>query len=204
MKSLQWFVFGFFAVGVGLYPIAYVLADMSQGFLNTKPDELLRDPVWNFFFYQHILFGGVALLTGWTQFSARLRSRAIQLHRTLGKVYVSVCLLSGIAGLYLAWFATGGIVAGLGFGGLAVSWLTTTTLAFLSIRQRRIETHQDWMTRSYALTFAAVTLRLWLPLSQLLHIEFNTAYVVISWLCWVPNLAVAEWLIRNRKVRTTH
>jgi hypothetical protein len=57
------------------------------------------------------------------------------------------------------------------------------------------------MIRSYALTLAAVTLRLWLPLSQVAGIDFMTAYVAIAWLCWVPNLLVAEWFLRRRPRR---
>jgi len=56
------------------------------------------------------------------------------------------------------------------------------------------------MTRSYALTFAAVTLRIYLPLSQVAGIPFEPAYQTIAWLCWVPNLIVAEWLILRRFV----
>jgi hypothetical protein len=28
---------------------------------------------------------------------------------------------------------------------------------------------------------------------------FSRAYVVVSWLCWVPNLLVAEWMTLRRK-----
>jgi hypothetical protein len=55
------------------------------------------------------------------------------------------------------------------------------------------------MIRSYALTFAAVTLRIWLPLGQVLHFDFVEAYRVIAWLCWVPNLLAAEWILNNLK-----
>jgi len=197
MKILAWVVFGFFAIGVGLYPVLYVLLDMSQGFLGTKSASELESSVWQYFFYQHIFLGSLALLTGWTQFNRKLRQEHIRLHRNLGRIYVTACLLSGIAGLYLALFATGGLVASLGFAGLATAWLFTTGKAFLAIRQKRISEHQRWMIRSYALTFAAVTLRLWLPLSGMLQIDFAVAYPVISWLCWVPNLLVAEWLVRK-------
>lgn len=199
MKTVRWIIFGFFAIGVGLYPALYLLTDMSRGFLSTKTSDLLQNPVWIFFFYQHILLGGIALLTGWTQFSKKLRTRYLHVHRLLGKIYVVVCLLSGVAGLYIAFFATGGLIATLGFLGLAVSWLFTTSKAFLSIRKKKINEHEDWMTRSYALTFAAVTLRIWLPLSQVLQFEFITAYVIIAWLCWVPNLLLAEWIITKRR-----
>jgi len=54
------------------------------------------------------------------------------------------------------------------------------------------------MVRNFALTFAAVTLRLWLPASIASGVAFEVAYPVVAWLCWVPNLVLAEWLF-NRK-----
>ena len=50
------------------------------------------------------------------------------------------------------------------------------------------------MIRSYALTFAAVTLRLQIPLSQIAGLSMETAYPVIAWLSWIPNLLLAECL----------
>jgi Predicted membrane protein (DUF2306) len=52
------------------------------------------------------------------------------------------------------------------------------------------------MYRSYALTLAAVALRIYMPLSFALGIGFEDAYQVVSWLCWVPNLVFVEaWLL---------
>ena len=55
------------------------------------------------------------------------------------------------------------------------------------------------MIRSYALTYAAVTLRIYLPLSLMAALPMQAAYPAIAWLCWVPNLLVAEWYVRSRK-----
>ena len=42
------------------------------------------------------------------------------------------------------------------------------------------------MVRSFALTFAAVTLRLYLPIAVFAFgFEFNSAYSAIAWLAWV-------------------
>ena len=99
-------------------------------------------------------------------------------------------MLSGVSGLYIAYYANGGIVAQLGFTGLALSWLYTTSKAYLTIRRKEIDNHRKWMIRSYALTFAAVTLRIWLPMLQYgFGMEFESAYVIIAWLCWVFVLA---------------
>src|SRR5687768_707235 len=157
MKTLGWSIFIFFAVAIGLYPFAYLVFDMKYGLLSSKSAELLQDRVWNITFYQHILVGAVAMLTGWSQFSKRLRNKNLNLHRTLGKIYVVAVILSGTAGLYIALYATGGIVSITGFSGLAIAWLFTTIQAYLIIRKKDIDRHQQWMIRSYALCWAAVT-----------------------------------------------
>jgi uncharacterized membrane protein len=201
MKKFGWISFVFFAIVIGLYPLTYLLFDMSQGLMSSKSPALLNDGFWKPVFYAHIYFGGVALLCGWSQFLKSSRSKYLKLHRFLGKIYVITVLLSGIAGLYLAFHATGGAIASFGFGILALLWLTTTSIAFIFIQKKQIEKHQHWMIRSYALCFAAVTLRLWIPFFQaVLHFEFVEGYRIIAWLCWVPNLLFAEWIIfRKRK-----
>jgi len=202
MRKAGLVLIAFLGIAVGFYPILYFLVDMSGGLISTKPDFVREAPLWNIAFYQHITFGGLALLTGWSQFVGRIRRRYLFFHRILGKGYVVVCLFSGTAGLYLAFFATGGIIASLGFGGLALSWLFSTSKAYLAIRAGRIDEHRAWMTRSYALTFAAVTLRLWMPIFSMgLGMAYWTAYLIVAWLCWVPNLLIAEILIRKARVR---
>ena len=65
-------------------------------------------------------------------------------------------------------------------------------------------THRRWMIRSLSLTFAAVTLRLMLPMIPLTGLAFVEGYRAISFLCWVPNLLLAElWLrtVGNRRSR---
>jgi uncharacterized membrane protein len=204
MKALKWTVFIFFSVAIGLYPIVYFLFDMSLGLLASKSPELLHSQVWFFAFYQHIIFGGIALLAGFSQFSERLRRKRVNFHRTLGKIYLIAILLSGVAGLYIALHATGGVIAILGFSGLAIGWLYTSLQAYVAIRKKDIDEHQYFMIRSYALCWAAVTLRIWLPLFQFAFgMEFLVVYRIISWLCWVPNLIVAEVIVRKIKSRTT-
>jgi len=52
--------------------------------------------------------------------------------------------------------------------------------------------HRRWMIRSYALTAAAITLRIYLPLVFVFHWPFSTAYPAIAWLCWIPNALAVE------------
>lgn len=140
----------------------------------------------------HAGFGSVALVLGPFQFSSRLRAARPGVHRMTGRVYIAACLISGLAGLVLAIGSQGGPVAQAGFFMLAVFWLWTTISGLRAAMARRIPEHRRWMWRSMALTFAAVTLRLQLPIAFGSGYDFSVAYPVIAWSCWVPNLVVVE------------
>jgi uncharacterized membrane protein len=202
-NKLPWLTVAFLAMVIGLYPLLYLLFDMTKhGILSSKPPQLLNSVFYKGVFYLHISLGGLGLLIGWSQFSREFRNRYLNIHRQVGKVYVLSVMLSSIAALYIAFFATGGIISVTGFGTLAILWLYTVAKAYTSIRKRDIASHRKWMTRNYALTFAAVTLRLWLPLFiGAFHMNFISAYLIISWLCWVPNLLIAEVIIYTSESR---
>jgi len=62
----------------------------------------------------------------------------------------------------------------------------------------KLRTFLFWfLSFGVALTFAAVTLRLYLPVLGG-TLGFETGYPIVAWLCWVPNLIVAEWILRRR------
>jgi len=84
----------------------------------------------------------------------------------------------------------------LGFALLALLLLTTTSIAYARIRRGDVVAHREWMIRSYALIFAAVTLRIELPILVALFGAFRPAYVTIAWLSWVPNLLWATLYVR--------
>jgi hypothetical protein len=148
----------------------------------------------------HAILAATALLVGPLQFSGRLRQTRPRLHRGVGRLYVGCCLVSGAAGLPLAVGNSAGPVAAIGFIGLSLAWLGTTALGFLSAARSRFRIHREWMVRSFALTFAAVTLRLYLPIPLVLGFTFMEGYRAIAFLCWIPNLIVAElWLSRTRR-----
>jgi uncharacterized membrane protein len=148
------------------------------------------------------VFGSVAALAlGPFQLSSRLRARCPGAHRWMGRLYLGVgVLVGGLAGLFLALHAFGGAVARLGFASLAVCWVSSGFLALRAIRRGDVPSHRRWMVRNFALTFAAVMLRLYVPLSAVLGIPLESAYPAIAWLCWVPNLAVAKRFF-NRATR---
>lgn len=183
------------SVLIGLYPALYFFADLSAGLLSTKSSALLADGAWNAGFYTHITFGGLALLTGWVQFSKKLRDANLKWHRRIGKVYVAAALLSSLAGIYIGFYATGGAVASAGFISLGLVWFFTTLQAYRYAKRAEVTKHQGMMYFSYAACFGAVTLRLWLPLLIMASGDYIWAYRVVSWLCWAPNMGVAYLLL---------
>lgn len=197
-NKVAWVVFVLLAIGIGLYPLIYLFATEDFGLLMNKSNELLASTVWKMAFYGHISFGGLALLVGWSQFVKKLRAKRLNLHRNLGKVYVISALISGLCGVYLGFFATGGIVSSLGFISLGIIWLFTTTRAYIAVKNKDLSLHQGMMIYSYAACFAAVTLRIWLPLLTIIFGEFLLAYKIVAWLCWVPNMIFAQIWVKKK------
>ena len=151
--------------------------------------------------WSHIGGSVIALTLGPLQLNGRLRNRALQFHRWTGRAYVIGVLVGGSGGLRLAMTSQEGLVTHVGFGALVAAWLFATIQGYRAIRGGDDIAHRAWMIRSFALTFAAVSLRIILPLEVASGVPGAIAYKIVSWACWVPNLAVAEWIVRARGSR---
>jgi uncharacterized membrane protein len=165
------------------------------------PPGIAANPMAKPWIFVHAGAASTALLLGPFQFIARLRSKRPKRHRWMGRTYVVACLVGGVSGLFLAVGCTAGPVARLGFGSLAACWLIANVQAWRLAMAGRYAEHRRWMVRSFAMTFAAVTLRIYLPIAPMLGYDFLPAYVAISWLAWVPNLMVAELYLNRAGLR---
>ena len=184
-----WWVMLLFCIGVVVYAARY--------FLGSSADEHFSRYIVPL--RLHIAGGMGALLVGPWQFSEKLRSRALNVHRWLGRFYLLEVGLGSIAGLAMAAVSEQGMPTHLGFGILAILWFFTGLQAYRMVRRGDIAAHRRWMIRNFALTLAAVTLRIYLPLLLfVLHLSFRSSYITVSWLCWVPNLLIAEWMVWRR------
>jgi hypothetical protein len=182
-------------MGVAGYAYQYLLPHMAI------PPNIGSNPMARPWLFVHAGFAATAMLIAPFQFVRSVRNQYPNVHRWLGRGYVTACLLGGAAGFLLALGSTAGPVARMGFAGLAIAWLATTIIAWSLAWRRRFAEHRAWMIRSFALTFAAVTLRIYLPLAMITGLSFMPAYRAIAWLCWVPNLIAAELylLAENQK-----
>ncbi len=186
-----WIVMTVLAIGVAGYALAsLVLPGVRPAFIVALfAASPLAAPA-------HLGGGALALAVGAWQIHPGFREQYRGAHRMLGRLYVASVAAGGAAAFTLAIRTHGGSVAQIGFGLLAVAWVGTTLIAVYHIRSSRQPAHRAWMIRSYALTLSAVTLRVYLPLSQVSGVPFESAYMVIAWACWVPNLLIAEWYLR--------
>lgn len=183
----------FLAISVGIYGGMSIITPAARtGFVQNLFDTALI-PIT-----MHLAGGTVAIIFGAFQVNSRLRAKFLPAHRWLGRAYLVAVVVSGVGGLILARNSDGGLVGHFGFAMLAVCWLFATSNAYRYIRAGDITMHRAWMYRSYALTLAAVTLRIYLPLFQIAGYGFDVAYPLISWIAWVPNLLIVEWFVLTR------
>ena len=195
-RKVGWSVMTFLAALVFLVAGRYLTLNPDVYFPEQKAIYMLHTTA----LLMHIVGAMLAVILGPFQFLPRSRSRRfLNVHRWLGRTYLISVLVGGLGGLYMAPLSYGGLPTHLGFASLGILWLFSGWKAYRHIRRREIESHREWMMRNYGLTFAGVMLRLWMPLFVTAGVEFLSAYVVVAWLCWIPNLLVAEWMIRRRR-----
>jgi uncharacterized membrane protein len=193
IRKVAWVAMTFLAISVGIYAGMSIITPAARtGFVQNLFDTALV-PIT-----MHLAGGTVAIIFGAFQVNSRLRAKFLPAHRWLGRAYLVAVVVSGVGGLILARNSDGGLVGHFGFAMLAVCWLFATLNAYRHIRAGDITTHRAWMYRSYALTLAAVTLRIYLPLFQIAGYGFDVAYPLISWIAWVPNLLIVEWFVLTR------
>lgn len=188
----SWAFLALSALVIGAVSLRYALPGMPLSL------DLPSLALWPRPFVVHAVSASLALVLGPLQFVPAWRARVPALHRWTGRAYVLSIAVAWLSSLPLAWDAMSGWVAALGFFALGAAWIVTTGMGLAFALQRRLAEHRRWMLRSFALTAAAITLRIYLGASMAADIDEELSYPVIAWLCWVPNALVAEWHLRRQ------
>jgi hypothetical protein len=193
------YTMAFLAIGVAIHSLRYsaVPAHVWLGVDTGIRSVIERVPLQAL---THMIVAPFALLLGPFQFFPRIRARHPRLHRWSGRVYVAACLIAGLGGLATAPYVSGGPVASVGFGTLAVLWICTTAWSWRAAVARNFDQHRLLMRFSYAMTFGAVTLRLQIPLFFAMGFQSYTQMSVwLAYTAWIPNvIAVALYSLRQR------
>lgn len=154
----------------------------------------------------HLVLGAILLLLGPVQFIGSLRQRAPSLHRWLGRVYGVSALGAAFGGLVftLGRGTVGGPVMSIGFGLYGMLMALAAMQTMRHAWYRRLDLHRAWAIRLFALVIGSWLYRmeygLWLKLAGGIgHTRgFNGPFdLVMDFFFFVPNLIVAEWLIRR-------
>lgn len=195
VSKVRVFLLWFFSLAIALVSYRFLALGLEAAF----PSMLGHIASRRLAFVLHISASPIALALGLLQFLPRLRGRYPALHRWTGRIYALAVLVGGAAALVMALGSFDRPVAAIGFGALAVLWLGATGQAIRLAMAGRTPEHRRWMIRSYALTLAAVTLRLELPFFFIFGaMDYAQASNYVAWLCWVPNLIIAELYLRRR------
>ena len=194
LPRIQLFLMVLLSFGVALASYRFLALGLPLAF----PDMLGHIEARRLAFLLHVSFAPMALILGSLQLLPRLRAKRPGLHRWSGRLYGVAVLVAGVADLVVASGAAGEISAQLGFGLLSILWLIATTQGVRHARVRQFALHRRWMIRSFALTFAGVTLRLYLLGFMGAGFSYTEASVYLAWMCWVPNLIAVEWWLRRR------
>lgn len=198
--SLAWLLFfGFFFVLMLQITLRYIPLDTQVAFLQIKQTEVEGIKAYLPIFYVHVYTAIFALLAGFTQFNNALLAKYKKLHSTIGYLYfISVVFLAAPSGIFIGYYANGGLYAQISFILLGILWLIFTVKAIEFIKNGDIKKHRQFMLRSFALAFSAITLRLWkVILVYLFHPAPMDVYQIIAWLGWIPNLLIVEYIIRK-------
>jgi hypothetical protein len=189
----------FFTVLMIRLSLPYTAMRSDVDFLQTK-QNVYHIGYWRISFYIHVFTSCLVLVAGFTQFNPWLLRRRPRIHRWMGWAYlVTVVGISGPAAFMMAWHANGGLPARTSFTLLAFLWVVFTGYAGWMAIRRKFAAHGAFMVRSYALTLSAITLRVYTYISVYLPLYASPKdiYITTAWLSWVPNLIIAELLIRR-------
>jgi hypothetical protein len=181
--------------------VNYLPPNFESEFLRGRDSYFFGSYGWAF--YVHIASGPVSLVLGMILLSERFRKSFPKWHRTLGRVQIPVVLfLVAPSGLWMAYRAEAGPLAGAGFAVLAIATGISAALGWRAAVKRRFADHRRWMWRCYLLLCSTVVLRLIGGLGTVLAIQALWIDTLAAWVSWLGPLAAFEVATAiDRKIR---
>lgn len=179
------------------YGSIYVFQDPYKALGHqTIVDSMIKNPMG----ILHIAGSMLTMALSPLQFSRRLRriKSPVNLHRWIGRLCNLGAYVGGSTGFYVAYCAGTYPIGRVGLWLSAAAWLMTAGVGMGMIWAGDVAGHRRWMTRSFALTYAAVMLRWQLPVYiKYMGMTTKAGLTLVAWTCWVPNVLFAEWYVRR-------
>jgi len=154
----------------------------------------------------HVVPGSLFLAAAPLQFSRRLRTRHLRLHRWSGRVLLVLGVLLVLPGFY---FGVGVPYAGWGEASAALAagglFLAALARAYGAIRRQQVAVHREWMLRAFAAAIGIATIRV---IAAVLDLALTPAghrpveiFVLSLWSGWALTIGAAEaWIRYTRPV----
>jgi hypothetical protein len=178
-------------VSVVLIYDGYLPPDFTTDFLLGRQDYFWGSYSWAF--YTHLAAGPPTLIVGMILLSNRFRACFPQWHRYLGRIQVAnILLLLTPSGLWMAFYAMTGAVAGAAFVTLSLATAATAAMGWRTAVKRKFQSHQKWMLRNYVLLCSAVVIRMIGGLATVAQSEAIWLYPLAAWTSWSVPLLILE------------
>jgi hypothetical protein len=180
-------------VSLAINAFSYANFDFKYDFLKLKQQAIATG--WYLpAYYSHVLVAAAILLIGFFQLNSKISLRWKKVHRLLGRCYAyGILFFAAPGGLVMSFFILRGPWVLSSFLLQCLLWFSFTAIAVNKIVKGDTAEHKKWMIRSYALTFAAVTLRLYIfASSPTFDLSSPVAYGIIAWASWTINLLAVE------------
>ncbi len=186
------------AILIGLYYVVTIALPFLIISEDVYGSYFLPRAAWVF---PHVVGGILATLIGPFQFIPRIRNNNIRIHRLLGRIFLICVMFAGLSSFYMAATSQVNLPYSIGLGGLGFVWLGSAIMAYVSIRNKKIELHREWMIRCYVITFAFTTFRLFQDIFNAWGVGTQEEILTLmSWSCWAIPLFITELILQGRKI----
>lgn len=197
----------YWRTGPGLLIAAALLSSAPAWWLIAWPVASLSNvadhPSHFWLTFLHMTGGTAMLLLGAANLYLATRRVAFPLHRRIGQAYLGFGAIGTLSALIVTLTPfhkpPGSPILtniSVSLAALSISWLAFATLGWRAARNRRFDSHRDWMIRAYVLVWAFVFCRLGSRVPQLGDLGNGEAF---SWLSWVGPLIVCEIALQWRE-----
>lgn len=205
-----WVSSAIFAVYILAFFVGAVAAGTPDDWNSSLPRlHEARSPMANLGIGVHFALGAILLLLGPVQLLPSVRTRWPHWHRRIGWLYAPAAALTGLGGLaFIALRGTiGGPLMDAGFAGYGLLMVLAAVQTVRHAIARRVPPHRAWAIRLYALAIGSWLYRMdygfWMALfgkaGRTPQFDGPFDQIMVFWF-YVPNLIVAEWFIRARRL----
>jgi uncharacterized membrane protein len=151
--------------------------------------------------FLHLVPGVLILLLAPFQFSRRIRTRRIQLHRWTGRTILIAGVATAISATYFGIVNPHvAVIEPITIGVFTAAFLFAGARGYFAIRRGDVERHREWMTRMYAIVVGIGAVRLVaFPITfGFPRMDPGLLLMLTFWVGWLLSVAGGELWLRTR------